>query len=177
MATVYRQIQRASAILAIFGCFVQIVFQFCLAVGVPWGRAAWGGQTTTLPSHLRIASGIAVFVWIFVLSVVLQKISKVFDGAAMARDVMGTLRIRRCQSYSPDFVSCTMWVLTILMFLVTVENFASRSPVERYTWGPFCVVLAISFLVLTKSKSNEASSTSSGEETNLLSTTTAEGTS
>ena len=162
------RIQKVAAIVAVCGCFVQIIFQFCLSVGAPWGKAAWGGQQAmedgSLPTNLRIASGVGVVLWTFISSVVVQRISRKFDGSVVERDGSGTLRIRWCQCYPPKFVTCTMWVLTVLMFLATVENFMSRSPVERWTWGPFCTFVFLSFFTLARSENRN----DSPEETQLL---------
>mmetsp|Transcript_48310 Transcript_48310/g.117023 ORF Transcript_48310/g.117023 Transcript_48310/m.117023 type:complete len:181 (+) Transcript_48310:104-646(+) len=163
------RIQKVAAIVAVGGSFVQIIFQFCLSIGAPWGKAAWGGQQAmedgSLSTTFQIASGVGVLLWTFILSVVVQRISRKFDGSVMEQsDGSGTLRIRWCQCYSPKFVTCTMWVLTVLMFLATVENFMSRSPVERWTWGPFCTVVFLSFLILARPEDPN----DSPEETQLL---------
>ena len=165
------RVQKLAAIIAVCGCVVQIVFQFCLSVGAPWGKAAWGGQQAmedgSLPTNLRIASVVGVVLWTFISSVVVQRISRKFDGSVVEQQSDGgggTLRIRWCQCYPPKFVTCTMWVLTVLLFLATVENFMSRSPVERWTWGPFCTVVFLSFLILARSEDRNHSS----EGTHLL---------
>ena len=39
------------------------IFQLGLALGAPWGKAAWGGQNPgVLPTGLRVASGLAAVV-------------------------------------------------------------------------------------------------------------------
>lgn len=160
-----KRIEQGAAILAVLCSLVQIAFQTCLAAGAPWGKAAWGGGSGTLPKSLRVASSVAVFVYTFVLSLFLQRISKIFDGVVVDSDTTGTLSIHRCQFLSTTFVNRSMWTLTVLLYLATLENFASRSPLERFTWGPFCFVFATCCLVLAKSNTGYDTPTSSAEET------------
>ena len=48
---------RAVAIVTATGLVIIAGFQVALALGVPWGRAADGGTSSTLPPELRVASG------------------------------------------------------------------------------------------------------------------------
>lgn len=48
---------------AVFACGVGL-FQVALAVGAPWGAAAWGGTNPgVLPVGMRVASGVSALVW------------------------------------------------------------------------------------------------------------------
>ncbi len=52
-----------AAIVAVVLLSIIAAFQLALALGAPWGEAAWGGQNPgVLPRGLRIASGIAALV-------------------------------------------------------------------------------------------------------------------
>lgn len=98
---------------------IQVVFQFALAAGAPWGRAAWGGQNEgVLPLGFRVASGIAAGVWLWILLVVLERF-------------LGKVGRRR-----------TLLVLAAYTALGVVANAASPSPLERAIWTPYCVALA-----------------------------------
>lgn len=60
---------RWGAAFAVFACGVG-AFQVALAVGAPWGAAAWGGPDSgVLPVGLRVASGVAAAVWFGVAAV------------------------------------------------------------------------------------------------------------
>jgi len=121
----------AAALIAIGLLVVIDVFQLALALGAPWGVAAWGGQNPGfLPRGLRIASGVAGVV-IYPLLIVL-----VLNAA-------GWIDIR----WLTDLGSLPMWILAALLALGAVANVASRSPIERI-WGPVALVTAICFAIL-----------------------------
>ena len=98
---------------------IQVLFQLALAVGAPWGQAAWGGQNEgLLPLSLRIASGIAAVVWLWILLVVLGR-------------SLGSVGRRR-----------VLVVLAAYSALGVVANAASPSDLERAIWTPYCVALS-----------------------------------
>jgi len=116
---------RRAAFATAIGLMIIAAFQLALALGVPWGRAAYGGTSATLEPGLRIASGIATFVWLLAAAVVLGRAG--YWGSA---------------GWSRTF-SWGTWVVAGLLALGAVANFASSSPWERFGWGPLALVLAI----------------------------------
>ena len=99
---------------------VLAVFQACLALGVPWGSAAWGGASEgVLPSGLRVASGLTALVWTWVALVVLGR----FLAARGRRRVL--------------------LLLAIVMTIAVVMNLATPSAIERALWAPFSVIVAL----------------------------------
>lgn len=113
------------------------VFQVALALGAPWGRAAWGGQHEgVLPTRLRIASGIAgVLVYPFTALFILG-----------SSELIGVdwLPARR-----PG-----MWIVAAFFMLGAVANVASRSRVERI-WGPISLVIAICSAIIALARGTE----------------------
>jgi hypothetical protein len=105
---------------------VLAVFQLALALGAPWGRAAWGGgHEGVLPRRLRIASGVAgVVVYPVIILIVLASADLVDIG------------------WMPWSGAAAMWVLTVLFTVAGLMNFISRSKVERI-WGPVSLVIAL----------------------------------
>jgi hypothetical protein len=102
------------------------VFQAALALGVPLGSAAWGGAYEgQLPMALRIASGVAVGVYVLAALIVL--------GRAGFRGVPLTY----------GFLRWGTWVLVGLLFLAALPNFVSSSGWERFGWGPVSLILAV----------------------------------
>jgi hypothetical protein len=111
--------------LAAAGLIGIALFQLALASGAPLGRAAWGGtHAGTLPRNLRIASAVAVLVWLSATLVVLR------------RGGLGPLAVPYPLAYWGTWILCGLLLLGALM------NVASSSPWERYFWGPYALVLA-----------------------------------
>jgi hypothetical protein len=118
------------AVAAALGFVLLAAFQVALALGVPWGRAAWGGAHERLPRGFRIASALAAGFWVLAALVVLARgghdMSPIPDGVGR----WGT------------------WVLFGLLVLGTLMNLASRSRIERLVQTPTAAVLAVlTFLV------------------------------
>ena len=117
---------RIAAVDAAAGFLVQAAFQGAIALGAPLGSASWGGAYEgQLPVGLRIASGIAVGVYVLAALIVVGRAG--FRGVPLTQ----------------GFLRWGTWVLVVLMFLGALENFASSSGWERYGWGPFALILAL----------------------------------
>jgi hypothetical protein len=117
---------RIAAVAAAGGFLIQAAFQAALALGAPLGSASWGGAYQgQLPVGLRIASGVAVVVYVLAALIVVGRAG--FRGVPLAR----------------GFVRWGTWVLAVLTFLGALENFASSSGWERYGWAPFTLILAL----------------------------------
>ena len=115
----------AAAIVAVLLLGVIVVFQAALALGAPWGSAAWGGRNPgILPLSLRIASGFAALV-IYPIIVLLVLAAAGIIGA----------------DWVPVDLTIVMWVLAGFLALGALANFASRSPIERF-WGPVALAIA-----------------------------------
>lgn len=114
-----------AAVIAVVLLTVIWVFQVALAIGAPFGSAAWGGQNKgVLPTGLRIASGAAaVLVYPLIVVYVL--------AASGLIDV----------DWAPTG-SLGMWMLTAFFAVGAVVNLASRSKMER-VWAPVSLVIAV----------------------------------
>ncbi len=128
---------RRTAAAAAVGFLAIAAFQVALAVGAPFGRAAWGGAYTYLPTGLRIASAFAVGVWLFAALIVLGR---------------GGFRV---SPLPPKFLRWATWALVGLQLLAALTNFASSSSWERYLWGPVALVMAVLCLVVARSAAPE----------------------
>ena len=96
-------------------------FQTALAVGAPWGRAAYGGtHPGTLPTHLRVISG----------------------AAALGYCTGGVLVLRGSDSTQGRARAFT--ALSLFMAIGTLANGASRSPLERAVWTPVTAATTVS---------------------------------
>jgi hypothetical protein len=123
-----------AAVIATAGFTVFAIFQLALAVGAPFGEAAYGGTHTDLPAGLRITSAIAAIVYWLAALVVLRRggYQVPLISAHVAR--VGT------------------WALAGLMTLGALINFASSGDWERFGWGPFALVLAVLCFLLARAR-------------------------
>lgn len=102
------------------------VFQIALTLGAPAGYAAWGGwHERTLPTRLRVASGIVGFLIYPALMVFVLATAGVIEA-----------------NWVPGRGKIGMWILTGVFVLGTLANFASRSKRERY-WGLVSLAIAV----------------------------------
>jgi hypothetical protein len=105
-----------AAAFAVFACGVGL-FQVALALGAPWGAAAWGGANAgVLPTGFRAASGVSALVWAGV-------------AAVAAGRLLGPVGRRRLLVGSAAYLT-----LGIAM------NAASPSGIERAVWVPATAV-------------------------------------
>ena len=110
---------------------VVIVFQLALALGAPFGKAAWGGQhEKVLPTRLRIASAAVAFL-IYPLIVV------------AVLGFAGLIEV----GFLPENGGRLMWVLAGVFTLGGIANLVSRSKVERF-WALVSVSIAICCAVI-----------------------------
>lgn len=116
---------RGATVAAAAGLAGIALFQLAIAAGAPVGRAAWGGtRVGTLPPGFRIASAVAVVVWVFAALIVLR------------RGGMGLLPMPVAVAHWGT------WFLFGLLLLAALMNAASASAWERYFWAPYALILA-----------------------------------
>ena len=119
------------AVIALALLAVIALFQLALALGAPWGSAAWGGQNPgVLPTRLRVASAVAGLVIYPLIGLLVLSAAGWLDIPFL--DALGSL---------------PMWILAALLGLGALANVASRSPRERI-WGPVALALAICCAIL-----------------------------
>jgi hypothetical protein len=123
-------------LIAIVGAVVFLavaVFQVALALGVPLGELAWGGQQRLLPRSLRVGSALAAVIWLVAAVFVLERA----DVTALG--------------LNDTVASVGVWVLTVLLAVGTIMNAISRSTKERLVMTPVagvgfvvCLIVALS---------------------------------
>jgi hypothetical protein len=122
---------RLAAIVAVILLAGVAVFQIALALGAPFGSAAWGGNHAgVLPGRLRIASLVAGLIVYPLLIVFVLASAEVLTA-----------------DWVPGTGKAGMWILTGFFALGTVANFASRSKQERI-WGPVSLAIAVCCAVI-----------------------------
>jgi hypothetical protein len=123
-------VARLAGTAAAIGFLLLASFQAALALGAPWGRAAWGGAHRQLPRGLRIASAAAVLFWLTAVLVVLARAGHDWSPVPSSAARWAT------------------WVLFGLLGLGALLNLASRSRLERLIQTPVAAVLATLCLIV-----------------------------
>jgi hypothetical protein len=105
------------------------VFQIALAAGAPFGRFAWGGKSSVLPSRQRLGSVVSVVIYAVI--------------AVVALDRAGLIDIL------PDLLSrIAMWVVVGFFALSIIPNLMSSSRAERSVMVPVTALLAVLSLLV-----------------------------
>jgi putative copper export protein len=103
---------------------IVILFQLCLAAGLPWGIASMGGKFPgKYPPAMRVVA---------VLN------AAVLAGAILVVWSRAGLGLETWRSFSV----VAIWVLAVLFFAGTVMNAISPSRIER-VWSPVALVQCI----------------------------------
>jgi hypothetical protein len=110
-----------------------ICFQVLLALGVPVGKAAWGGEHRILPTNLRWSSLAAVFILGLAAWMVLARAGLVPPGA----DLLA--------------IKIVTWVFAGYFALNVVMNLLSKSPLEKAIMTPTSLILVLCFAWVARS--------------------------
>jgi hypothetical protein len=116
---------RTAAVLAAVGLGGIALFQAALALGVPWGHAAWGGADADLSAPQRVGSAISVVVWSLAAVVVLE-----------CAGLLGRPEPRALARWAT-------WLVAVVCGLSALANFASQSAYENVLLGPLALLLAV----------------------------------
>jgi hypothetical protein len=130
---------RPASVIATVGLVGFAAFQTALALGAPWGKAAWGGSEATLETGLRVASGAAALVLI-----------------AATWVVLGRAGFRRAGRDGRLFRWGT-WAIALVLALGGLGNLASSSNWERFLNGPAALLIAAACLIVARGAPAETS--------------------
>ena len=111
------QAGRVAAIAAAAGFIALAGFQLALALGAPFGHAAWGGSTAHLSAAQRVGSAFAVVLWIGAAATVLRRVGLIARPRAVA------------------VVRWATWSIAGLCAISAVANLASDSRWEKPSSG------------------------------------------
>lgn len=106
------------------------IFQLLLALGKPYGRAAYGGKYEVLPKNLRIMSLIAIGIFVFISFSVLAR-----------SGIIPALK-------DSVFFIITTWIFTFYTILMILINTLSKSKIEQRIMTPLSLILTICFLII-----------------------------
>ncbi|MDE2384122.1 MAG: hypothetical protein KGO53_05835 [Alphaproteobacteria bacterium] len=114
---------------------VVCLFQLALALGAPWGAAAWGGAYPgQLPPAMRLASAMAIFVLAFLTAIVAAQAELGFARA---------FRFPRWALLAP--LAIGLWSV--------LGNMLTSSGIERITWLPVSILQVLACFTVAASPS------------------------
>jgi len=125
-------VHRRTALVVVGCACVLAAYQVALAAGAPLGRAAWGGDHSTLPDTLRIASVFPIVVYGLGSVVVLRRAGYRLAWVPPRVAHRGTV------------------VFGVVLLLSALVNFASHSPWERFLMAPVALSLGLLTLWLAR---------------------------
>lgn len=100
-----------------------VIFQFALALGVPWGELAMGGKFHgRFPPYMRVAALVQIVLYVFIMLVVLTRSELVFN-----------------QYFESS--KFAIWFVVVLFAVGTILNIITPSKKERKLWAPVSIVL------------------------------------
>jgi hypothetical protein len=106
-------------------------FQFALALGAPWGKAAFGGAVEQPGLELRASSVVAIVVWSAAALIVLKRVGFTI-WAPLPRKALPV----------------AVWVLIGPSVVSNLLNAITPSALERAIWLPFSLLLTAALLVV-----------------------------
>jgi len=114
-----------AAIIAVVLFTGMSVFQLLLALGLPFGRLAYGGKYEKLPSKMKIISLIGIVIFIFTSLSVLERAEIII--------IFNNLM----------FVTVVVWIIAVYLTFITIMNAISKSKWEKLIMTPISLTLAI----------------------------------
>ena len=124
--------ESVSAIVFTFLTGIVIIFQGCLAAGVPWGSASMGGKYPgKYPPKMKVVAVINIIILCFTAAIVLSRSDLFFPQLEYISNV-------------------GIWVVVGFYVLGTVLNSITPSKIERI-WAPVALVQLITSIVVALS--------------------------
>lgn len=108
---------------------IVILFQACLAAGLPWGAASMGGRYPgKYPPNMRVVAIINILVLGFFTAVVLSESQLMFPQLNSVSNIL-------------------IWVVVTFYAIATVMNTITPSKIERI-WAPVALAQLITSLII-----------------------------
>lgn len=118
-----------SAIIFIALTGIVIIFQGCLAAGVPWGQASMGGKYPgKYPPKMRVIAVLNMLILAFVAAVVLSEANLMFPHLKKISGI-------------------GIWVIVVFFGIGTIMNTITPSKVERI-WAPVALIQLITSIIV-----------------------------
>jgi len=108
---------------------IVIIFQGCLAVGMPWGEASMGGRYPgKYPPKMRVVAVMNMLILGFIAIVVLSEANLMFP-------LLNSIS------------SIGIWVIVVFFIIGTITNTITPSKIERI-WAPVALIQLITSLIV-----------------------------
>lgn len=117
------------ALIAVIDFAGLMCFQLLLVLGLPLGKAAWGGKYARLPAKLRLGSVAAMIILLF--------------AAISILELSGLISV----FHNPGLVRIIVWIFTGFFTLNTLGNFVSKSKWEKRIMTPVAFLLSMMCLL------------------------------
>ena len=107
---------------------IVVIFQGCLAAGIPWGAASMGGKYPgKYPPKMRIVAIINMILLSFITAIVLSRAEILFPFLKAVSNI-------------------AIWFVVVFFAIGTVMNTITRSKIERI-WAPVALLQFVSSLI------------------------------
>jgi hypothetical protein len=111
---------------------IVILFQVCLALGVPWGSASMGGKFPgKYPPEIKVVALINALILGLITMIVLSRSGMIFTGLM-------------------PFSQIAVWVVVVFFTLGTVMNTITPSKIERI-WAPVALTQMVTSIIIALS--------------------------
>ena len=108
---------------------IVILFQGCLAAGLPWGKASMGGKYPgKYPPKMRIVAVINMILLSFIATIVLSEADLMFPQLK-------------------TISSIGIWFVVVFFFIGTIMNSITPSKIERI-WAPVALIQLITSIIV-----------------------------
>ena len=111
---------------------IVMIFQGCLAAGLPWGAASMGGKYPgKYPPKMRVVAVINMIILGFFAAIVLSKAGLMFPGLKPVSNI-------------------GIWIVVAFFVFGTITNTITRSKIERI-WAPVALLQLITSIIVAVS--------------------------
>ena len=118
-----------SAIIFMIFTIIVIIFQGCLAAGLPWGKASMGGKYPgKYPPKMRVVAVLNMLILAFIAAVVLSEANLMFPQLNKISGI-------------------GIWVIVVFFVIGTIMNTITPSKIERI-WAPVALIQLIASLIV-----------------------------
>jgi len=108
---------------------IMILFQACLAAGLPWGDASMGGKFPgKYPPKMRLVAIINMFILAFMAIIVLSRANLILSNMM-------------------PFSKIAIWVVVVFYLAGTIMNTITPSKIERI-WAPVTLFQLITSIIV-----------------------------